>query len=133
MARTLTGCEIGALYRRGVGSNVSELEERLSTRKKPASGHFGWRPGPEAGGDRPVNHNPPEIAGQESRLESLPSASGSPAPAHSPELRVVRPDPQGVMPWAEAGAQSVLALPLPDIKRWRVRTDIVRPRWVALD
>ena len=51
-------------------------------------------------------------------------------------LRVSLPtadDVQRVMPWAEDGASVVLAIPPGDLLRWRVRGDIRRPRWVALD
>lgn len=48
-------------------------------------------------------------------------------------MRVVRPDPQAVMPWAEGSAEQLLALPVADVLRWRMRMDLKRPRIVGFD
>jgi hypothetical protein len=44
-----------------------------------------------------------------------------------------RPDGQQVMPWADPGAQKLLAIPRDDIVRWRIRLDVRWPRLFAVN
>ncbi len=48
-------------------------------------------------------------------------------------LRLVEPDPQATFPWAEPGSRKLLAVAAADVERWRVKLNIKRITFIALN